>query len=62
MTKAEEKRLTDYYDNLLNKFKQDPLFEQKRELGSFLMRHIDDLSEQERRRYDELVELLKDSD
>jgi len=42
-------------DGLLSKFKQDPDFEKRQELGKFLLRHIDDLTKEERARYDQLV-------
>ncbi len=37
----------------------DDKFELRQEFGRFLMRHINDLSEQELKRYNELKELLK---
>lgn len=49
----------DYFSKLLIKLKKDPLFEQRQELGKFLIRHIDDLSPAERKRYDELLIILK---
>lgn len=48
-----------YYEKLLNKFKQDPQYELKLEFGKMLMKHIDDLTPTERKRYDELKEILK---
>lgn len=39
---------------------KDPVFEQRIEFGKMLMRHIDDLTPAERKRYDELKEFLKD--
>ncbi len=49
-----------YLEKLLNKFKQDPQYELKQELGKLLMRHIDSFSPEERKRYDELIEILKE--
>ena len=48
-----------YYQSLLNKFKQDPLFELRQEFGMMLFKHIDDFTPQELERYNELKELLK---
>ena len=48
-----------YYEKLLNKFKQDPLFELRQEFGMMLFKHIDDFTPQELERYNELKELLK---
>ena len=45
---------------LLSKLKQDPKFELMTELGRLLMRHIDSYTPDERKRYDELIELCKD--
>lgn len=42
----------------LDKFKQDPQFELRQELGGMLFRHIDSFTPQERKRYDELLQLL----
>ena len=44
---------------LLNKLKQDPNFELMQEYGRLLMKHINSFTPEERRRYDELKELLK---
>lgn len=46
-------------NKLLNRLKREPNFELHQELGRLLMRHIDDLSVDERKRYDELIEILK---
>lgn len=54
MEKDHEEKLMAYY----NKLKQQPLFDETIELGKMLMRHIDSLSPEERKRYDELTELL----
>jgi hypothetical protein len=48
-----------YFENLLNKFKQDPQYELKQEFGQMLMKHIDNLSPAELVRYNELKEILK---
>lgn len=48
------------FKRVLNKLKQDPKYDLHQELGQFLFRHIDDLSPDERKRYDELLILLKD--
>lgn len=53
-----EKEEEQYYDNLLNKLKQDPLFDLRIEFGNLLMRHIDSFTQYERKRYDELSEIL----
>jgi hypothetical protein len=53
-----EQEMKDYCDKLLNKFRQDPQYELQQELGRFLIRHIDDLTLTERKRYDELIILL----
>jgi hypothetical protein len=47
-----------YLEKLLNKFKQDPQYELKQELGQLLMIHIDSLTPEERKRYDELLKIL----
>jgi hypothetical protein len=44
---------------LLNKLKQDPNFELMQEYGRLLMKHINSFTPEERKRYDELGELLK---
>lgn len=49
----------DYCEKLLNKFKEDHLFELKQEFGMMLFKHIDDFTPQELERYNELKELLK---
>lgn len=49
-----------YYDKLLAIFKKDPKFELKQEFGQLLMIHIDDFTAEQRIRYDELKELLKE--
>jgi DNA replication initiation complex subunit (GINS family) len=47
------------FERLLNKLKQDPQFELKQELGVLCMKHIDSLTPEERKRYDELLQILK---
>ncbi len=44
---------------LLDKFKKEPFYEERQELGTMLMRHIDSFTPAERKRYDELKEILK---
>lgn len=46
-----------YFNKLLNKLKQDPLYEVRAELGKLLMIHIEDLTPEQRKRYDELITL-----
>ena len=46
-------------NRLLAKLKQDPLFDLRQEYGTMLMRHVDSYSAEEKRRYDELTNLLK---
>jgi len=53
-----EQEKKDYFDKLLNKFKQEPLFEIEQEFGRMLMRHIDSYTIDERIRYEELKKLL----
>jgi hypothetical protein len=45
-------------ERLLKRLKADPLYEQRQEFGKFLMRHIDSLTPTERKRYDELKDIL----
>ena len=54
-----EQEMSNYLEKLINKFKLDPQWELMQEFGKFLMRDINDLSVEERKRYDELKELLK---
>ena len=54
-----EQEIEDYCNKFLDKFKQDPQYELKLEFGKFLLRHINDLSPDERIRYDELKSQLK---
>jgi len=53
--------INDYFNNLLAKLKaKDPQFEERIEFGKLLMKHIDDFTPDERKRYDELKETLKE--
>lgn len=54
-----KEKMEAYLEKLLNKLKQDPLFELRSEFGRLLMRHINSFSETELKRYNELKELLK---
>ncbi|SNA83266.1 hypothetical protein DK150_550055 [Flavobacterium psychrophilum] len=47
-----------YFKNLLDKFKLDPQYELKQELGKLLMIHINDFTPAQKKRYDELIQLL----
>ena len=53
-----EKEIEVYCNKLISRLKKDPQWELHQELGQMLLRHIDDLTPQERKRYDELKELL----
>lgn len=53
-----EQEIKNYCDKLLNKLKQDPLFDLKQEFGQMLMRHIDSYTIDERIRYEELKKIL----
>jgi hypothetical protein len=47
------------YDNLLARLKaKDPNFDLMVELGTLCLKHINDLTPQERKRYDELKAIL----
>ena len=48
-----EQEIKNYYDKLLNKLKQDSLFDLKQEFGQMLMRHIDSFTTEEKIRYEE---------
>lgn len=52
--------MENYFSKLLEKFKQDPKFELRQELGKLLMIHINDFTAVQRKRYDELLKLLKE--
>jgi len=60
MREPTDQEKKDYYDTLLNKLKQDPLFDLRHEFGQMLMRHIDSFTIDERIRYEELKKLLKE--
>ena len=45
-------------ENLLARLRAEPLAKEREELGKMLFRHIDSFTEEERKRYDELVEIL----
>ena len=53
-------QIEEYCQKLIEKFKQDPKWELRQEFGSMLMRHINSFTTQERNRYEELKQLLKD--
>ena len=53
-----DKIMEDYCNKLLDKFKQDQYYEERLEFGKMLFRHIDSFTPDERKRYDELHELL----
>ena len=59
--KFTKEQYDDYCQKLLAKFKLDPLYDLQQEFGKFLMRHIDDLSPDERKRYNELKKILSES-
>ena len=59
MKKHTDEEIEAYYQRLLSRFKQDPLFELRQEFGMMLFKHIDDFTPQELERYNELKELLK---
>ena len=45
-------------EKLLARLRQEPLAKEREEFGYMLMRHIDDLTPEERKRYDELEQIL----
>lgn len=56
-----EEKMDEYFKQMLNKLKaKDPQFEDRIEFGKLLMKHINDLTPEERKRYDELNESLKE--
>ena len=59
MSEVTEEEMKEYMDRLLAKLKQDPQYEIRQELGKLLMKHIDDLTDKERERYEELLILIK---
>lgn len=50
--------MTNNIQNLLDRLHSEPLAKEREEFGRFLVRHIDDLTPTERKRYDELKEIL----
>jgi len=50
----------EYFGKLLDKLKQDPQYELKQEFGKLLMIHINDFTPEQKTRYEELKELLKE--
>ena len=60
MAQQTEEELEQYMQSLIQKFKKDPKWELRQEFGRMLMRHIDSFTKEERIRYEELKELLKD--
>ena len=54
-----KEEMDEYLESLLNKFKQDSLFEIKQEFGIMLMRNIDDFTSAELERYNELKNMLE---
>lgn len=44
---------------LLARLRAEPLAKEREELGRMLFRHIDSFTPDERKRYDELIEILK---
>lgn len=45
-------------DKLLERLRQEPLAKEREEFGRMLLRHINDLSPEERKRYHELEQIL----
>jgi|688.fasta_scaffold478608_3 hypothetical protein len=60
MAQQTEEEMEQYMQKLIEKFKQDPKWELQQEFGRMLMRHIDSFTNEERDRYEQLKELLKD--
>lgn len=55
-----EKNMEEYFNNILSKLQaKDPQFEERIEFGKLLMKHINDFTLDERKRYDELKQSLK---
>ena len=52
------KQIEDYCQKLIEKFKQDPKYELRQELGKMLQRNIDSFTNEEMNRYNELILLL----
>lgn len=59
MTKEEFDKKEEAMNRLLNRLKQDPLFETRKEFGLLLMKHIDHFTDQERIRYEQLKQILR---
>ena len=53
-----DEKMKDYLEKMLNKMKLDPQYELKAEFGKLLTKHIDSFTTEERKRYDELKEML----
>jgi len=47
-------------EKLLSRLRQMPLAKEREEFGKMLFRHINSYTPEERKRYDELKEILKD--
>jgi flagellar biogenesis protein FliO len=60
MAQQTEEEMEQYMQKLIEKFKQDPKWELQQDFGRMLMRHIDSFTNEERVRYEQLKELLKD--
>lgn len=45
-------------EKLLERLRQEPLAKEREEFGLMLMKHINDLTPEERKRYDELKQIL----
>jgi hypothetical protein len=60
MAQQTDEELEQYMKSLIQKFKKDPKWELRQEFGTMLMRHIDSFTNEERVRYEQLKELLKD--
>lgn len=45
-------------DKLLERLRKEPLAKEREEFGLMLMKHINDLTPEERKRYDELKQIL----
>jgi len=58
-TEPTDQQKEEYFNKLLSKLKQQPHFKERQELGKLLMKHIDSFTPEERKRYDELLKILK---
>lgn len=47
-------------EKLLARLRAEPLAKEREEFGKMLMRHIDSFTAEERKRYDELKEILRE--